>query len=76
MKTFLILLSLLFLLIAFVIFTGSSGAIHEIEGIIMLLISMLCFCTAAVLDRLDSIRPKQQPSQNGIIDRALDKLAS
>ena len=38
------------------IFLNAKSAVHEIEGLLLILIAVLCFCTLAILDALHRIK--------------------
>lgn len=50
------LLALLFWFAGVMVFAGSKGAVHEIEGLILILTGMVSCCAAAVLGGLNRIK--------------------
>lgn len=58
------LLALLFWIAGVVVFAGSKGAVHEIEGLILILTGMVSCCAAALLGglyRISDIIEKNKP---------------
>ena len=57
---------ILTLLGGIVMLVTATGAVQEIEGLLMLLISAMCFCTVAILAKLNkALPPPRPPLQEG-----------
>ncbi len=56
MRVFLFIVAVLACLAGFGIFTSSMSAVHEIEGLILFLISVVCLSGAGIIEAINRLR--------------------